>query len=400
MRKLDRAWTVAAGCCLIQAGILGLVVNCRGIFFTPICTDLGLDLSAFTLYGVFYGVFCSASIPLVSRIFNRVNLKVMFASCSVLMSALLFACAFFSEVWQWYLAAAMEGICGAFLYSITTATLINNWFLEKKGLALGIAGAAPGITGALFNPLGASVIRSFGWRTGYMFFALSFLLMVFPSSFMVKLRPGDNEKALGEERRTETSEGCTASQAKRMPSFYLMIVFSAAASALTCYTQMLNSYGESLGYDAAVSSVLVSFSMIGNIVLKFIVGIVQDRKGEKKALAATFLFLVLSYFSLLCGRMKAFIFIGSFLSGAPMALTMVVLPVLVRKLFGNRDYSRIFGYITMSGNLFASLGITLFGFVIDKSGFASSQILCILLSVLILLLGTASIKLTETAGRN
>ncbi len=397
MKRLHKAWIVTIGCCLIQGGVLGLVVNCRGIFFSPICNSLQIDLSAFTLYGVFYGLFCYIAIPFVSGIFNKVNLNAMFGACTLIMSALIFSCSLFTEVWQWYVIAALQGVCSAFLFSITTATLINNWFIDKKGLALGIASAAPGIIGALFNPLGASVISHFGWRTGYCFFALIFLVMVLPSSFLVKLKPGEKENPFGVEKITSVSDdGYSVSEVKRMPEFYLLILFSAIASTLTCYPQMLSNYGNSLGHSVSFASMLVSLSMLGGILLKLLVGVVQDKKDVAESLTTASFFLVCSYLALLAGRNNIFIFTGSFLSGTPMALTMVVLPVLVRKLFGNKDYSKIFGYITMSGNLFASLGITIFGTTIDHCGFASSLVLCVFLSVLIFLLGSTSIRLCRT----
>jgi len=391
MKKLHRAWIVTIGCCLIQGGILGLVVNCRGIFFSPICSGLGIDLSAFTLYGVFYGVLCCIAIPFVPTVLSKVNLNILFAVLTISMSALIISCSLFSEVWQWYVVASLQGICSAFLFSITTATLINNWFNEKKGLALGIASAAPGVTGALFNPIGASIINQFGWRTGYCFFGCMFLVMVLPAAFMVKLKPGEGESPIGVEKSVlDSDNGCSVSDVKKMPAFYLLILFSAMASTLTCYTQMLNNYGKSLGYSLSISSMLVSLSMLGGILLKFVVGIVQDRKGVKKAMVAACLFLLCAYIALLLGRISLLSYLGSFLSGTPMALTMVVLPVMVSQLFGNKDYSTIYGYITMSGNLFASLGITIFGAVIDSWGFASSQIFCVFLSFFIFMLGIIS----------
>lgn len=391
MKKLHRAWIVTIGCCLIQAGILGLIVNCRGIFFSPICTSLGIDLSAFTLYGVFYGVSCCIAIPFVPPVLNKVNLNILFAVLTICMSFLIISCSLFCEVWQWYVVASLQGICSAFLFSITTATLINNWFYEKKGLALGIASAAPGVTGALFNPIGASIINQFGWRIGYCFFGCMFLVIVLPAAFMVKLKPGKKESPIGEKKRAfDTDNGCSISDVKKMPAFYLMIVFSAIASTLTCYTQMLNNYGKSLGFSLSISSMLVSLSMLGGVLLKFVVGIVQDRKGVKKALSAASFFLLCAYMALLLGRINLLSYLGSFLSGTPMALTMVVMPVMVSQLFGNKDYSKIYGYITMSGNLFASLGITIFGAVIDSWGFTSSQILCVFLSLCIFVLGTVS----------
>ena len=65
-----KAWIVLIGVCLVQSGVLGIVFNCRGIFFDPVCNDLDFSLSSFTAYGIYFGLSTSLTMPFVSNIFN------------------------------------------------------------------------------------------------------------------------------------------------------------------------------------------------------------------------------------------------------------------------------------------------------------------------------------------
>ena len=47
-RKFHYAYVMLAACCLVQGGTLGVIHNCRGIFYGPICRDLGVGQGAFT----------------------------------------------------------------------------------------------------------------------------------------------------------------------------------------------------------------------------------------------------------------------------------------------------------------------------------------------------------------
>ena len=35
-------------CFLIQGGLLGIISNCRGIFYDPVCAELGIKLGKLT----------------------------------------------------------------------------------------------------------------------------------------------------------------------------------------------------------------------------------------------------------------------------------------------------------------------------------------------------------------
>ena len=60
------------------------------------------------------------------------------------------------------------------------------------GFFVGLASSFSGIFGMIFNPVGQSVISSFGWRGGYLFYMILTLVLGLPLSiFCFHSRPED-----------------------------------------------------------------------------------------------------------------------------------------------------------------------------------------------------------------
>ena len=48
--RLHYAWFILAGCCILQGATLGLINNCAGVFYSPICKELGFELGKLLLW--------------------------------------------------------------------------------------------------------------------------------------------------------------------------------------------------------------------------------------------------------------------------------------------------------------------------------------------------------------
>ena len=44
-KKIHYAWFILAGCCIMQGASLGLINNCSGVFYSPVCQDLGFEMT-------------------------------------------------------------------------------------------------------------------------------------------------------------------------------------------------------------------------------------------------------------------------------------------------------------------------------------------------------------------
>lgn len=52
------------------------------------------------------------------------------------------------------------------LAGISVTTLVNNWFVDKRGLATGLAFAGSGVSAAIMTPVLTTVVTDYGWAHG------------------------------------------------------------------------------------------------------------------------------------------------------------------------------------------------------------------------------------------
>ena len=378
--RSHRPWKIVAGCCCIQGSVLGLLVNCRGLFFEPVCADLGFNIGGFTAYGLFYGLACVIAIPTAAKVLERYDLRVTLTLSSVFMALVQALFGSFTRQWHWYAAAALQGMASAFLFSLTTPLLINNWFTQKRGMMLAITGMSSGAVAAIMNPIGSMVIEQLGWRAGYRFFGLLFLLMTLPATiFWLRLRPKTAEPPSGGSSLSGFQGNVW--RTIRQPGFLLLIVITGIANLLTCYSQMLSSYGAAIGLTASACAMLLSLSMVGNVLLKLLLGAIHDLANALTAVMVGIGLLSLGFLLMLTNGRGIMLSIASFLMGTPMAITTVIVPLLVSEFFGSDGYSQKYAYVTMSANLCSSLGISVFGAIVSLGGYPLSQLTGLILAI-------------------
>ena len=81
-----------------------------------------------------------------------------------------------------------EALCGM----LAMTTIVNNWFVKKRPLALSILLTAGGLGGLVMVSFIMAMINRFGWRNAYLLIAaMIFVLLVVLPSFLVVNKPED-----------------------------------------------------------------------------------------------------------------------------------------------------------------------------------------------------------------
>ena len=179
------AWWVMIGCFFLQAGALGAIMNAGGIFIVPVCNELGFDRGALALYLTFYFIATTATYPLVAKYLPKWDFRVFLTTCFLVLAATEAAMGLMNELWQWYAAGVVLGVAGALVFVVASTVLIENWFVAKRGTALGIAMCGSGIGGFFFPIFGNFLIETVGWRMAYPSIALAMCVIVLPFTLFV-----------------------------------------------------------------------------------------------------------------------------------------------------------------------------------------------------------------------
>lgn len=381
---------------------MGLINNCRGIFISPVTAELGFSMSSFTFY-MFVSAVCGCFVlPFVSRIFARVDSRLLLGGASLLFSASAFSMGFARSIAFFQIAGVVQGISGAFLMFYPAPFILGNWFQKRTGLAVGICSSFSGAVGIVFNPLGSALIERFGWQNGYFFFGIvAFFMLVPVSVFLLRLSPADvgltpygAEDAPSAAKIAAPADGVPASAAKHSVYFWMIVTSAMLISMTGAFNSHLSPMGINYGYGARIGALLVSCSMAGNVLSKNILGIIFDRKGLSRALAIGLGASALGSALLLIDSIPLRL-LGALLYGCSMGASNVMTPLVIKDVFGLRGYSELLSYNVLFLTLGNSLALLLGGVMVDAFGPRRGYFLSFLavLCVLILIAGIYAVAI-------
>ncbi len=376
--KLFYGWIVVLGCALMMGTSIGLFVNCNGIFIKPVCADLNLSRGAFTLYASiasFLGMFMQVIYGDLYRKhpmlpFSRVS---MFITCACVLGY-----SFSTKIWHFYAFAVIYGLCSTPVMVLTIASLINNWFVDKKGLAMGLAYSGSGVTAAVMTPILSGVVSDFGWRWGYRLLAVCGFVLLFVSAFvLLREKPADmgfeplgaGKKAQGGDHTSELV-GVTRAKALKSPEFYMMVFgFAALATSGMGVNPHVVSYLTDVGYSQATASSVMSIIMTVMIFAKIALGAIFDRVGAVLASALSGACMMISLLMLiLCPSAGALPFVFAFCFGFGYSTISVPFSFITIENFGAREFAAIFSLASMLSGIFSSFGPTITGVLYDLTG--------------------------------
>ena len=87
-QKLHHAWLILIACCMMQGAGLGLISNCAGVFYSPVCNELGFEMGQFTLYRTLFTVSQALMMPFVAKSFRKYDVRVIVSAAAVVMGGI------------------------------------------------------------------------------------------------------------------------------------------------------------------------------------------------------------------------------------------------------------------------------------------------------------------------
>lgn len=395
-------------CCAVFSGIsVSLVFGCAGIFFEPVCTDLGIGTGTFALYMTAMSLSFAAFSPIIGRLVERYSIRWITSALLILQAVCFFAQSQFTSVYPFYVTGALMGPVMALTCVLLNPVMINRWFKEKVGLFIGLSSSASGIGGIILIPITSSIIENYGWRTGYIFFGALVAIVALPFAIFVLrdypsdkgLKPyGDNGETIPADTVSATDlPGIPYSTAKKTVTFVLFIILGIVVSISASFLTYIPTVAASLGMTAAFGATMASFSQIGNLVTKNVAGIVADKSPRASivltsASVAIGLILIMFFGQYWLG----FMLIGSVLYGAVNSIGPVVQPLLVRLSFGSKNYGSIFGTISLFSALVGAFFSSVWGFLADFTG---SYLIPVLILVVVNILICIISNVALTSGK-
>lgn len=150
--------------------------------------DRSLAAGAFS-----FGFLVAAALgPIVGRVMDRHGPRVVIGTGVLLMAAGLLAAPGISAPWQLYATLGALVGAGTNMISFTAQSLfLPNWFVRRRGLAIGIAFSGVGVGAVVLLPWLQAVIEQEGWRAASRAMGLLAIVVLGPLVLLLRRRPQD-----------------------------------------------------------------------------------------------------------------------------------------------------------------------------------------------------------------
>lgn len=367
-------------CAAVEFCCVGAWFNSAGIFYQHAAGAFNVGLGQVALYISMTYVVTIFALPIGGKLLESRSARAIYVVTNVFMFAAFAINALAQNIYMMYVAGAFAGLMGAFdMYLLPV--MIARWFKERTGFVVGLAASLSGAGAALWNVLIQTVIQNAGWRWGYGTLAIIVAVVVVPLvvCFMKSYPEEAGVLPYGEKLDGCAEEipslnflvlkGASFDKVVKSVAFYMMIIMALTAGLAVMASQYLTSYATTIGYSAMVGATMTSASMIGNMTSKLILGAVAD-KNISLAVIGAVVFPIIGYIGMMTlgSSNAAGVIFMAFLFGFIQPSNTSVLPLVVQKLFGVKDYGRIWSFISPFSALACAIGAAIWGFVFDATG--------------------------------
>lgn len=377
--KMHYAWIVLIAVFTMMGFTRGGVNGAAGLFLNPVSQDLGIGMGQLTLYFSISSIVTILFLPIAGKLMQKYDIRLILVTAVLLQAGSFTAFGFMRSVWGWYVLSIPIAIGGAFVCTLAGPVIVNNWFVKKNGLAVGVMMAAVGLFGAVLQPWTGSLIADYGWQKGYIILGMVTIFISIPL-ILLFIRMHPSQKGMlpyGYEAQTEkpqagqnpiTLHGVSVSNAKKSISFYTLLLYFVFASSIACFLQYVAPYAAELGYPVTFAGKAMGIYMLGMCCGAVVFGIFSDKIGARiTAVIAMVCGLVAISILILFGK-TALCFMGSmFLFGMFSSSLGTLGPLLTKAIFGDKDYGQIFATLSMGLAVAGVIAIPAYGFVYDAT---------------------------------
>ena len=416
MRRVHYAWVVAAVTFITLLGAAGFRAT-PSILIVPLQEEFGWNRAVISVAVSINLVLFGLMGPFAAALMMRFGIRVVTVGALITVAAGALLTTAMNSPWQLYLLwGVVVGIGTGSMASVLAATVAARWFVQRRGLVIGLLTAA-GATGQLiFLPALGFLAQDRGWRLVSITIAVAALAVVPIVAIFLRNRPSDvGLKAYGatEEDDVALTAGSPISNAfrglaigARSRDFWLLggsfFICGASTNGLIGTHLIPASMDHGMAEVAAASllAVIGVFDVVGTLLS----GYLTDRFDSRWLL---FVYYGLRGLSLLLlpyvfGSPQFGLILFIVFYGLDWVATVPPTVQLARKIFGQQNFAIVYGWIFAAHQLGAATIAFAAGAVRTYFGdyqlaFMSSGLLCLVAAGLVLRIGrTAPLAPVET----
>lgn len=380
--KIHYAWWILIALCIVVGiGKSGLN-NSAGLFLSPINKDLGIGIGDLSLYFSVSAIITMIFLPIGGKLMAKYDVRYLTVAAILLQAGAFALFGLMSKVWGWYILSVPLAVGGVFITLLLGPVLINQWFSQKAGLALGILSAAGGAIGIVVQPSVGYLIANHGWRSAYITVGLVAIAIIIPVALLLfKKSPSaigtqpygadvaSADTVQGANPKANVQQGITFSEAKKSLAFYSLMIFFFFITSIASFSMHIPNYLMNQGFDITFAGTVMGTYMVGILIGSLVIGVLTDKIGTKNtAILAMIVGLIAIILLMSAGQNAQLITVAVTFFGVISSSIGTLGPALTSALFGNKEYSQIYSLASMGLAISSIIALPAYGFIFDFLG--------------------------------
>ena len=375
-------WIILGGTAILFVSS-GIGFYGHGVILDPLRAQYGWSKGMVSLAVTMYFATAGAMGMVIGRFIDRYGPKPVLILGSTIIGIGFFLLSRVTQLWQFFAVYLLMAVGWSGTSLVPISTLIANWFIRRRGFAMGLTMTGLSLGGMVLVPFAVYLISHRGLRTALPVLGVAFWIVVIPVALLViKQRPSDvgqfpdgeqppvfcPEKTLGIQTSLASQwQVWTRAEAIRTPAFWSIVVafLLVLSGQIAFLVHQISFLSLTLGPTGAASAVSVTAgaSIFGRLFL----GPIADRSDKR--FVAMFCFFVqgAAILSLAYFRQVAVLYLGTFAFGLTMGGVVMMQPLLIGECFGMISFGTISGLSGLFTMLGASLGPAIAGWIFDAT---------------------------------
>ena len=312
------SWKIVAFTATAQFFSVGIGYYTFGVYLKPLTDALGVNRFEVSLAISMQMVLMAIISPFAARLLSEYSLRVMMLIGIASISLGLVIASQATSLWHLYLGFSVAvGIGVALTSNLACNMVLANWFVRRRGTALGISQAGITFSGVVLVPLATYLVTMYGWHVSFLFFAVVTPVLLGPLIWRFAIRApedvGLNPDGAAEPLTLPAADGdsveWTFARAVRNRDVWLIsLIAGPCYMAIAAIVIALPSHGTDLGLSPMHASWTVLVTTLFGAIAKPLAGAAADHLPKRAVvaaaialqIAATLLLLIADTLVLLC----------------------------------------------------------------------------------------------------
>jgi MFS family permease len=362
-----QGWVVVGACSLAMFGVWNSYAG-FGVFLPVLTREFGWSRGAISVAPSLNLIVGGLIAFVIGAASDRYGPRLILTASAVLVGALFALASRIDALWHLYAVfGVLLGIAMSSVYLVPTTT-VSRWFVERRGLALGIMLAGLNLAFVTGPRLSAFMIERLGWRTTYLVLGALVWVLAIPGSLLTRFPPQHSDPA-ARSAIAHGSTGATLRDALADRRLWLLVT----AWMLLGFNQMmmsihLVSFVKDQGVTLERAALALTILGTGTIAGRILVGTASDRVGTKPMFWVCLTLQITALLSIMAGPSLSVLDVMLFWLGLASAGSDTTLVKGAVETFGVRAIGAVMGVLSMGWRCGAALGPTTAGFVYDATG--------------------------------